>query len=68
MIKQFRFSKAITTICIVMNILITVSIILLWWRGHEIDSGVCMALYSPFSIELGLNALIKSLERGKKNE
>lgn len=66
---QIRFSKQITIICIVMDILITVCIFVLLFLGKPVDGMLAAAIYAPFNIELGFNAFIKAAEtKHKKTE
>jgi len=63
--KLFRFSKAVTIFCIVMNTAITIVLAVLMFRSITLDGTVVMAMYAPFSIELGFNAMIAITEKKK---
>lgn len=67
--KLFRFSKKVTVLCIVANLIITAVFLALLWRGIVLDGMVVAAMYAPFTIELGYNCMISAVEkkRGQDN-
>lgn len=66
--KLARFSKQITVACIAVNAILTAAFLILLFLGEDLDSGVVMAMFAPWGIELGFNAFIKFSERKKKTE
>jgi len=66
--KLFRFSKGVTVFCILANTAITVTLFVLMFRGTVLDGSVVIAIYAPFSIELGYNAMISLIEKKGKND
>lgn len=67
--KLFRFSKGVTVLCILANLLLTIAFVVLLFNGIMLDGMVVAAMYAPFTLELGYNMMISLVEKkGKKNE